>query len=115
MWILGHSFVFWARKRAASRTYSENLGLDPSAFSIHWFGRRGMLWGDLIFELSRLYTLFSPPDILIVHLGGNDVGKLRTLDLINMMKDDFNFLSQASPASCLIFSEIIPRLCWSDV
>lgn len=114
MWIVGHSFVFWAQQRAAHRIYSENLGLDPSSFRIHWYGRRGMLWEDLVFELGRLYALYTSPDIIVIHLGGNDIGKVKTLDLISSMQDTFRFLRINSPNTVLVFSEIIPRLCWSN-
>lgn len=63
------------QKRAAARIYSDNLGLDPSSFSIYWHGSRDMVLEKLVFELGRLYAIFPTPDILIVHLGGNDIGK----------------------------------------
>lgn len=112
VWIVGHSYIFWAQKRAADRIYSENLGLDPSLFCINWHGLRGVVWYDLIFELGRLYASSPPPNILIVHLGGNDIGKLETYDLISSMKDTFCFLHLNSPNTVLVFSEIVPRLCW---
>ncbi|XP_040181424.1 uncharacterized protein LOC120915190 [Rana temporaria] len=114
IWILGHSFIFWAQKRAADRTYSENLGLDPSIFKVNWYGRRGMVWDDLVFELGRLYAVFPPPDILVLHLGGNDIGKVKTYELVNKMKDSFQFLKMVSPHTVLVFSEIVPRLRWLE-
>ena len=88
--------------------------MDPSIFRVFWYGRRGMLWGDLLFELSRLYSLYSAPDILIIHVGGNDIGKTKTFELLSEMKETFRFLRRSSPNSVLIFSEIIPRLRWSE-
>ncbi|XP_040181175.1 uncharacterized protein LOC120914564 [Rana temporaria] len=32
VWILGHSYVFWAKKRASIRSYGNNLGLDDLLF-----------------------------------------------------------------------------------
>lgn len=41
-----------------------------------------MLWADLFFELGCLHHFLPSPDILIIHLGGNDIGQIKTLDLI---------------------------------
>ncbi|XP_066445351.1 uncharacterized protein [Eleutherodactylus coqui] len=41
VWIVGHSFVFWAKQRAAERCYSELLGLNNELFVIYWAKRRG--------------------------------------------------------------------------
>lgn len=34
IWIVGHSYVFWAAKHARTRTYSSNLGLNANEFSL---------------------------------------------------------------------------------
>ena len=78
VWIIGHSFVYWAQQRANRRYYASNLGLDPSAFQVFWFGRRGMGWEDLLFEFDTLLMSFPEPSILILHLGGNDIGQMKT-------------------------------------
>ena len=83
--------------------YSENLGQDPAAFQVQWFGRRGMLWEDLIFELGRLYATYNAPDIMILHIGGNDIGKKKTFELISEMKDTLKFLKLVSPNTVFVF------------
>ncbi|CAJ0948222.1 unnamed protein product [Ranitomeya imitator] len=53
IWIIGHSFVYWAEKRAFVRCYTENLSFDNSLIQIFWHSKRGMIWQDLIFEIRR--------------------------------------------------------------
>lgn len=62
--------MFWAHLRAKNRVYSNNLGLDPLQFSIFWYGKRGMVWENLMSVIGRLLQRFPPPDVLIIHLGG---------------------------------------------
>lgn len=59
-----------------------------------------------------LSHILPHPDILIIHLGGNDVGKSSTLDLIFLIKHDLQHIHLIFPGTRIIFSEIIPRLVW---
>lgn len=52
------------------------------------------------------------PSILVIHLGGNDLGKVKTLDLLFMIKQDLQRFCITSPGTTLVFSEIVPRLSW---
>ncbi|XP_040200106.1 uncharacterized protein LOC120932066 [Rana temporaria] len=112
IWILGHSYIHWAHKRAALRRYSTNLSLCPESFQVFWKGVRGLQWHQLYFHLSGLSQRWPKPDVLLVHAGGNDLGKVRTLDLLFLIQRDLQRFSLASPGTILIFSEIIPRFSW---
>lgn len=76
LWIIGHSFVFWTKKRAERRVYGSNLGLPSDQYSIHWFGKRGMHWTELHDTLSFLHGQWPVPRIVILHLSGNDIGHI---------------------------------------
>lgn len=67
--------MFWAHKRAVARVYEKNLDLDPNTCQIFWFGKRGMAWRKLITVLGTLAYGWPLPDVLLIHLGGNDIGK----------------------------------------
>ncbi|XP_069835837.1 uncharacterized protein [Dendropsophus ebraccatus] len=112
VWILGHSFVVWAAKRAEQRTYGANLSFNRDEFEIQWFGYSGLRWRDLYCILQNLAAALPPPDILIIHAGGNDIGKVKTLDLLCEIKRDLSLFKCIFPKCILIFSEIIPRLAW---
>ncbi|CAJ0961692.1 unnamed protein product [Ranitomeya imitator] len=36
IWIVGHSFIFWAQKRASTRSYTENLSFNPTDIQVFW-------------------------------------------------------------------------------
>lgn len=112
IWIIGHSFVYWAHKRAGQRCYTSNLSLPHASFKVLWKGIRGLQWNNLFCHLSALSQRWPSPNILIIHLGGNDVGKQSTLDLIFMMKQDLHRIHLSFPGTRVLFSEMVPRLVW---
>lgn len=113
IWIVGHSYIFWAGKQAATRSYSSNIGLDINKFQVFWSGIRGLRWRSLKEHLLFLSSIWPTPHIIIIHAGGNDIGKVRTWDLLCEIKTEFSSVKLLFPQSILAFSEIIPRLIWS--
>lgn len=67
---------------------------------------------DLFFYLSTLFHSWPSPFILIFHLGGNDVGTMKMLDLMFLIKRDLHRLKLYFPNTCIIFSEMVSRLHW---
>ncbi|XP_030050945.1 vomeronasal type-2 receptor 116-like [Microcaecilia unicolor] len=59
IWICGHSFVHWARRRAAVRPNGENLGFPRGQVAVTWLGLRGMRWAQLL------------PTVQISYISGN--------------------------------------------
>ncbi|KAM4020120.1 uncharacterized protein ACNLHF_000668 isoform 1-T1 [Anomaloglossus baeobatrachus] len=114
VWIVGHSYVYWAQKRAAIRSYTENLTFSIEHVNIYWFGSSGMKWAQLVDELKRKVCSAPLPDLIIIHLGGNDIGKVKTLEFISQMQRDITFIKKLFPNTSLVFSEIIPRLLWNS-
>lgn len=64
-----------------------------------------MIWSDLFLELGRLYQSLPAPDILILHLSGIDLGKVRSLDLIFTIRDDLVRFHLSSPIRYLFFRD----------
>ena len=84
--ILGHSFVFWSAKYAAQSAWGSDLGLGDRA-QIEWKGIRGLLWC----QVCRMATFGTqPPDVLLIHLRGNDLakfgGKALILDVLRDLR-----------------------------
>ncbi|XP_040209667.1 uncharacterized protein LOC120940724 [Rana temporaria] len=111
-WIVGHSFIYWAHKRADYRCYGTNLTLSPTTVKLYWYGQKGLSWFNLRKILSSLYLRWPVPDIIVLHLAGNDLGRHRTLDIIAHIKGDFLSIHSVLPNCVLVYSEIIPRLLW---
>lgn len=106
--IVGHSYVYWAAHYAASSRWGSDLGLGALA-SISWKGMRGMQW----VQFGRMASFGNtPPDILVVHLGGNDLPQLPGKALILDILRDLCRLHDLYPAMRIVWSTIIPRLNW---
>ncbi|KAJ1155006.1 hypothetical protein NDU88_007743 [Pleurodeles waltl] len=50
VWIVGHSFVRWAEKQAASRHFGTQLDLDGARIRVIWVGKSGMRWDPTTFR-----------------------------------------------------------------
>ncbi|XP_038620735.1 tumor susceptibility gene 101 protein isoform X2 [Tachyglossus aculeatus] len=114
VWICGHSYVFWAEKRALKRSFGPQLGIRVEDAKLHWLGKSGMMWDQLIPTLIQSRRRLPDPDVLVVHLGGNDLGATRLLDIIIRMKKDFGFIKQMFKHVVPVWSNIIPRKAWNQ-
>ncbi|XP_069803914.1 uncharacterized protein [Dendropsophus ebraccatus] len=112
VWIIGHSFIQRAAQRAESYCYSPNLSLSPELVTVYWMRIEGQHWDGLPNQLRLKCAQYPQPDIIIIHLGGNDIGKEGTIDLLFLMKRDMVTIHQMFPNTKLVFSEIVPRLVW---
>ena len=113
VWIVGHSYVFWADRHSRSRSYSSNLGLDSDLYLILWSGVRGMRWRNVKEHIVYLSSIWPSPQIIVIHAGANDLGKFNTWDLLCEMKRDLHAIALMFPGSTLAYSEMVPRLLWS--
>ncbi|KAM3936161.1 uncharacterized protein RB166_003283 [Leptodactylus fuscus] len=114
VWVMGHSFVFWGAERAAVRPDGRQLGFAWEVATIRWLGLRGMLWGWVLGEFHRFARLDRPPDVLLLHVGGNDIGRRPFRDLINDIKFDLLRLWALFPGMVTIWSDMVPRKVWKD-
>nr|XP_033793469.1 uncharacterized PE-PGRS family protein PE_PGRS10-like [Geotrypetes seraphini] len=110
VWIIGHSFVHWAGERSRLRPGGRHLGLGHLGVRVSWWGQRGMRWYQLLPFLASLRDSPRRPDVLIIHLGGNDVDSLSARQLVNVIKDDLRVLFAWFPGTRVLWSDVIPRL-----
>ena len=79
---------------------------------MEWRGLRGMLWS----QLCRVVAAFDQfaPDVLVRHLGGNDLarhcGKALVLDVLC----DLSWLKATYLAMQIVWSMVVPGLAWRD-
>ncbi|KAM3929169.1 uncharacterized protein RB166_006958 [Leptodactylus fuscus] len=109
---MGHSFVFWGALRAAVRPDGRQLGFSRDVATIRWLGLKGMVWSRFLPEFHKFARLDRAPDILLVHLGGNDLGVRPFRQLITDIKFDFLRLWALFPNMVTIWSDIVPRKVW---
>lgn len=100
-----------AKKSGSTQLFNKFISA-PGLFRLLWKGIRGLQWFQLYFHLTRLCQIWPPPSILVIHLGGNDLGNVKMLDLLFMIKRDLHCFSISSPGTTLVFSEVVPRLSW---
>lgn len=110
MLICGHSYVFWAAHRAGRSAFGTQLGLGRWA-DITWMGRQEMQWSGLLPLLFEEYK--GPvPQVLMIHLGGNDLGLVKGKALVLQVTDDLHLISQRWPGVVIVWSAMIPRRAW---
>lgn len=82
---MGHSFVFWASRHSLAGRASEALG----GRLVRWLGIRGLRWPGFVELVLGREQDWGRPEWIVVHLGGNDVGRVKGIDLILRIKRDF--------------------------
>ncbi|XP_016298678.1 uncharacterized protein LOC107655626 [Sinocyclocheilus anshuiensis] len=112
VWIFGHSLVFWAEKRATSPEYGVQLGMHPDSVRIWWKGVQGMTWQQLVPLLLQRKDNWPKPDVLIIHLGGNDISTTAPEAFIETVKKDMSSLKSIFPKCLLVWSSILSRQSW---
>lgn len=112
VWVCGHSLVFWAEKRATSTEIGMQLGMDSSSIRIWWKGVQGMTWQQLLPQLHQLKDNWPKPDVLLIHLGGNDIGTMTPEAFVSSVKKDLISLKSIFPQCRLVWSDILPRKSW---
>lgn len=112
VWILGHSYVFWGAKRAEVRQDGRQLGFSREQVRIRWIGVRGMLWSRVLPEVHHYARLDRPPDVLLLHVGGNDLGLRASRELCRDIKYDLLRLRTLFPDTIVVWSDMVARASW---
>lgn len=102
--------VFWAAHWAKRSSHGSQLGLGAVA-TVEWLGRRGMRWPALL-PLLMEERKKSPPQILLIHLGGNDLGLMKGKALVIQARNDLAEIAARWPGVSVIFSALLPRKVW---
>ncbi|XP_075066989.1 uncharacterized protein LOC142153643 [Mixophyes fleayi] len=106
IWIIGHSYIFWAAKQTEVQMSFSRIGNSR----VYWLGRRGLVWDSFLPWLKQLIEQWGVPDILVIHLGCNDLGKGKSLELIIKIREDLHYINKTWPSIVLGWSVMIPRL-----
>ncbi|XP_042299830.1 uncharacterized protein LOC121917774 isoform X1 [Sceloporus undulatus] len=111
VWIIGHSIVFWAERHAIFSSRGTDLGLSAVA-TIRWAGRRGMLWGAFLPRVIEMAAEGTPPDVILIHLGENDLVRMPGLQLVGRMTSDLHQLRRRFPQATILWTRLLPRRAW---
>ncbi|XP_060583688.1 uncharacterized protein LOC132739884 isoform X2 [Ruditapes philippinarum] len=110
VWILGDSIPYWAGNYAKNAA-KENLGLKD--VSIAWWAERGLRWGGFRRLIEMQVLLSFPPSIIFIHLGGNDLVSVNTVQLRLLIEQEIIYLREAFPHTVIIWVDILQRQNWS--
>ncbi|XP_053109227.1 uncharacterized protein LOC128326441 isoform X2 [Hemicordylus capensis] len=109
--ILGHSFIFWARKWAQSADPGTQLGLGRWA-TVEWLGWRGMRRAQFLPMLHEFLEGNPVPDVLLLHFGGNDLVDQSGISLSRQIAQDLVVALSWCPGLVVIWSDITQRRVW---
>ncbi|XP_069842788.1 collagen alpha-1(I) chain-like [Dendropsophus ebraccatus] len=112
VWIMGHSYVCRGAQRAAMRPDGRQLGFSRRTAVVRWLGRSGMGWNRVLSEFTSFARLDRPPDILVLHVGGNDLGVRPFRELIRDIRYDMLRLWRTFPGVLVVWSDVVPRRTW---
>lgn len=106
MWIFGSSLVKHVFPYARSYPGGSCLGLEAYLW---WQGYSGMTLVRSRRKLATLLKVEAPADFILLHVGGNDLGRTPLKILISTLCNLLIFIRQAMPSARIIWSEILPR------
>ncbi|XP_042311051.1 uncharacterized protein LOC121924050 isoform X1 [Sceloporus undulatus] len=108
VWIFGNSVILTAKERAQSNPHGLQLGIPDSKAYVYWHGMQAMKWEQLLPALHETYRLRSPPSVIIIHLGEDDLLPEDNISLIMSMKNDLGILRRAFPDAVIVWSSLLP-------
>lgn len=108
VWIIGDSYIRRASERARV-SMGKNLHLPAD---ITWSGVGGLRWGSFKSRLDSLLRSRPAPDMIVLHVGGNDLGQIQGTKLVNQMKQYLGQMHERYPNLKLVFSCITERCVW---
>ena len=97
---------------ARSRPGGIHLGLDKFKVDIWWQGYGGLDIRGLQRKLKYLLQFNTQPKFLLLHSGGNDIGKIPLKTLRSQLETLLEFLDLTFAGTKIIWSQILPRSTW---
>ena len=112
IWIVRSSIIKGAFLEAKQRPGGIHLTLQRLDVNILWQGRSGLTLDRLTNHIRTLLSLEDPPNYILFHIGGNDLGCKKLGYLHYLLERFLSWLSKTMPDSMLMWSQILPRLNW---
>ena len=112
IWIVGSSIIKRGFVHARSRPGGSQLGLGRIGASLWWQGKGGMRNIHLQPTIRTLLKVEDPPQMLILHCGGNDLVLKGLGHLRVALKESVLWLQETFPGVLIVWSHVLPRLHW---
>ena len=105
-WIIGDSIVKKAETYACSKGC---LNLHQTKCKIVWLGQSGMHWTQLLPALQYQMICRGQPEIIIIHLGGNDIDAIPQTKFIKLIKNDIQYVQSVFSSTTFIWCDILTQ------
>lgn len=112
VWVAGDSYITRLEERAYNRRIQSNLGAS-NVQMVHWIHEPGMHWPRLRPEIQFHALHNYPPRAIVIHVGSNDLAKVKSVVSVHDMKDDLQHLVDTYPNTKIMFSAMFPRIVWT--
>lgn len=109
--ICSHSIIFWDSKREASSRSGTRAALG-TAVHIEWLRRWGMRWNQFLPALTNYLNSNPAPDLLIMHLGENDLCTIKGVKLRFSACHDLATIQGWLPDCIIGWSEFLHWRVW---
>ncbi|XP_030395344.1 uncharacterized protein LOC115637884 [Gopherus evgoodei] len=113
VWICGHSIVFWAHTHAYRLPKSLQLDFGDEAI-LSWHARRGMSWNQLIPLPYAVRASQRSPDIIVVHLGENNLGMLKGVELMLRARQHSGLILELFAGVNIVWSDMLQHRAWRE-
>lgn len=112
IWMFGSSIIKWAHLQSLSRPGGANLNLERTNIALWWQGYGGLELTKAISKLKTLQQVGPSPTALLIHCGGNDLGKTSVRKLRLAINQLIHYLRHEFANVHIIWSLILPRISW---
>ena len=102
----------WLHARIWNRPGGTNLTLERHGINLWWQVYSGMRLNHLKSKLRTLSSLEDTPDVIVLHVAGNDLGAYEIGDLRYFLSAQLRYIKRNYPNTKLIWSQILPRTNW---
>lgn len=91
-----------------------SIGLDLISYgaSVWWQGHNGMRCHHILKKLQLLLSPEDPPHILVLHVGGNDIGRISSVEFRHIILRLLLAVRTLIPQVMIVWSQILPRMAW---
>ncbi|KAL4239302.1 hypothetical protein ACF0H5_000119 [Mactra antiquata] len=110
IWCIGSSIVKQAFIFARNNEIGIDLGLKDR--TVWWQGYSGLSLLSLQNKIQTLFKVGETPSCIILHCGGNDIGKTSLYRIRTLISLIFEKIINLLPNVTIIWSEILPRQNW---
>lgn len=88
------------------------MGLHKLGYKLIWAGMSGMSLYNVVPIVQSMINFYGLPDAIMIHCGGNDIGKINCAKLLFDLKFMLYVVGRMICGRRVMFSSILPRLKW---